>query len=148
MLTRTFQLAEADLAQQALNAATQVTQTVGQTAQFATKNATETFSRFVEGDDASTHARGAVAPEKRDFWDSFGAAPTGPSKDKQDFWNSFGASAASAEGGRAAAKPASVGTSAMRKGPSSSGAGGAGGNGYEKLARKDKDGQEDEWGEW
>lgn len=122
-------------------AATQVTQTVGHTAQLATRNATDTFSRFVEGDDATharAEARGTAEPAKRDFWDSFGAAPSGPSKDKQDFWDSFGAAPASEDG--RASKPVSVGTAAMRKGPS----------GSSLLNNKTprKDGQEDEWGEW
>jgi len=137
------QLAEADLAQQALMAATQVTQTVGQTAQFATKNASETFNRFVEGGDARPSRRGeAVEPEKRDFWDSFGAAPAGPSKDKQDFWDSFGASPEPVIGGALssrAVKPATVGTAAMKKSTNGSGSSGT-------ASRKD--GQEDEWGEW
>jgi len=122
-------------------AATQVTQTVGQTAQFATKNATETFSRFVEGDDARSSRRGAAEPEKRDFWDSFGAAPAGPRKDKQDFWDSFGASPAAAGEADSSRtpKPATVGTAATKKNTNGSGS-------SSKAPRKD--GQEDEWGEW
>lgn len=69
-----------------------------------------------------------MEPEKRDFWDSFGAAPAGPSKEKQDFWNSFGDAS---EG-----KPSSVGTAAMRKGPN------GGVSSSSKAAAK---GGEDEW---
>jgi ADP-ribosylation factor GTPase-activating protein 1 len=65
---------------------------------------------LVEGDDGHrSGTRSAVEPEKKDFWDSFGAPPSGPSKDKQDFWGEF----ASAGEPRAATKP--IGTAASKK---------------------------------
>lgn len=128
------QLAEADIASQARNTAG----TLGQTLQSGVANANTQFSRFVEGDESSssTGRRGAAEPERRDFWESFGAAPKGPAKDKQDFWDEFataGETRASATMERK--KPSGIGTSAMKKG----GVGGGMGGG----AKKD-----DEWGEW
>lgn len=84
---------------------------LGQGIQYGTKNAAETFNKFVEGDDRLAPRAGGPAPEKQDFWDSFGDAPKGPANDKKDFWDDFAASAESAQ----TSKPASIGTSAMKK---------------------------------
>jgi ADP-ribosylation factor GTPase-activating protein 1 len=74
----------------------------------------------VEGDDRQQTRRGGVEPEKKDFWDSFGAPPAGPSKDKQDFWDEFSsAGEARAQskpvGSMASKKPTGIGTSAVKK---------------------------------
>lgn len=102
-------LAEADIAAQARLAAAQV----GQTVQAGTKSAAENFNRFVEGDERLAPGGKGPAPEKQDFWDSFGDAPKGPSNDKKDFWDDFASAGevAQAKGG----KPTSIGTSAMKK---------------------------------
>lgn len=118
------QLAESDLAAQARIQAGQL----GQNLQGSTRYAAESFNRFVEGDERG--ARSAKAPEKAEFWDSFGAAPTGPSSDKKDFWDSFAAAGEASP--QKQAKPTSIGTSAMKK-PTAGGAG-----------KKD----EDAWGDW
>ncbi|KAI4702984.1 hypothetical protein J4E81_001857 [Alternaria sp. BMP 2799] len=139
-------LAEADLATQARTTAG----TLGQTLQSGVANANTQFTRFVEGGDSahpssssSSSSRAPLSgqrePERKDFWESFGAAPAGPAKDKQDFWDEFGSAGearAGAAGGMAGKKPSGIGTSAMKKG---GGGGGMGGGG----AKKD-----DEWGEW
>ena len=89
----------------------------------------------MEGDDAS-HSRnrgGGPAPEKADFWDSFGAAPQGPSKDKKDFWDEFAAAGESVQTAKTQPKPSSIGTAAMKK-P-------GGGAGAPKK-------ENEEWSEW
>ncbi|KAF2456429.1 hypothetical protein BDY21DRAFT_322704 [Lineolata rhizophorae] len=125
-------------------------QAARQAAASASKNANDAFARFVEGDEdhqcatqptattnttaarssASTRARPDA--DRRDFWDSFGAPPSGPSRDKKDFWDEFAAAAAPKS------KSTSIGTSAMKK--PAAGSGGAGG-----AAGKDGD---DGWGDW
>ncbi|KAF2477469.1 ArfGap-domain-containing protein [Lindgomyces ingoldianus] len=87
-------LAEADLAAQARNTAA----TLGQGIQSTTTGAATALTRFVEGDEHSPNnpkphpnAKRSVEPEKKDFWDSFGAPPDGPAADKKDFWDDFGA---------------------------------------------------------
>ncbi|KAJ9622647.1 Zn finger-containing GTPase- Activating Protein for ARF [Taxawa tesnikishii (nom. ined.)] len=122
-------LAEADLATQARLAATQV----GTTLQSTTRNAADNFNRFVEGDDHSG-TRGP-APERRDFWDSFGDAPKGPSNDKKDFWDEFSAVGEQRMAHTQPKSTTSIGTSAMKKPAASSTA----------PAAKDKD---DGWGDW
>ena len=92
-----LQLAEADLATQARLKAAQVAQNI----QSGTKTASDSFSRFVEGEanHASTNssrARDTVDPDKREFWDSFAAAAE--------------------ERSSAASKPSAIGTAAMKKG--------------------------------
>lgn len=73
-----------------------------------------------------------MEPERKDFWESFGEAPKGPSKDKQDFWDEFAsAGETKVNATQAKSKPSGIGTSAMKKNT-----GGAG-------AKKD-----DGWGEW
>lgn len=83
---------------------------------------------------SGTRSGGAAAPEKKDFWDSFGADPAGPPKEKKDFWDDF-AAAGEAKTQQAQqqqqAKPRNVGTSAMK---SSSG-----------PSKKEEDGT---WGDW
>ncbi|KAL5379553.1 hypothetical protein DPSP01_008430 [Paraphaeosphaeria sporulosa] len=115
-------LAEADLASQAR----QTVGVVGQGLQTGVATAGTTFNRFVEGSDGpASSSRSRAEPEKKDFWDSFGAPPAGPAADKKDFWDEF-----SNVGGQAAAgakKPSGIGTSAMKK-----------------PATK----KEEEWGDW
>lgn len=134
------QLAEADLASQARNTAA----SLGQGIQSGATAAGGALNRFVEGSDGHSSNR-SVQPEKKDFWDSFGAEPKGPSADKKDFWDDFGAApkgpskdkqdfwdefATAGEtrsqtvGTGAAKKPSGIGTAAMKKK------------------------KEDEWGDW
>ncbi|OMP82306.1 ADP-ribosylation factor GTPase-activating protein GCS1 [Diplodia seriata] len=122
------------IAAQARNAA----MTIGQTAQFAGKNASESFNRFIEGDD--THAprngngnakKGGPDEDHKDFWDTFGAPPAGPPAEKKSFWDEF---ASAGEQTASKPKPTSVGTAAMKKG----------GSGSAPAAKKDDDG----WGDW
>ncbi|KAL9124178.1 MAG: hypothetical protein Q9217_006472, partial [Psora testacea] len=89
-------LAEADLAAQARQTAASAAKTI----QTGTKGAAEKLNNFIENEGAGPSARSkpAVAPERQDFWDSFGDA-------------------------RAENKGNAIGTAAMRKG----GGGGAGG---------------------
>lgn len=92
-----MQLAEADLATQARLKAAQVAQNI----QSGTKNASESFNRFVEGESnptstPSSRPRDTVDPDKRDFWDSFAAAAE--------------------ERSSTTSKTSAIGTAAMRKG--------------------------------
>lgn len=110
--------------------------TIGQTAQFAGKNATDSFNRFIEGED--THAprngsakKGSPDEDHKDFWDSFGEPPAGPPAEKKSFWDEF---ASAGEQATSKPKPTSVGTAAMKKG----------GSGSAPAAKKDDDG----WGDW
>lgn len=79
-----------------------------------TKTAAESLNRFVEGEHPGGgpggSSTGSRDPEKRDFWDSFGAPPKGPAEDKKDFWDSFAAAAESKT-----ETNSSIGTSAMKK---------------------------------
>ena len=91
---------------------------MGQTIQASAANAGSAFNRFVEGEPSGNTRRG-VEPAKKDFWDEFGAAPSGPSRDKQDFWDDF-ASAGEAKSNATSGlgqkpKPSGIGTSAMKK---------------------------------
>lgn len=110
---------------------------MGQTLQSGVASANQQFTRFVEGDDSSSaQRRGGPEPERKDFWESFGAAPKGPAKDKQDFWDEF----ASAGEARTNAtmekkKPSGIGTSVVKK---------SGGSGSMSGAVK----KDDEWSEW
>ena len=122
-----LKLAESDLAAQARIQAGQL----GQNLQGGTKTVADSFNRFVEGDDRSAAVRsGGKAPEKADFWNSFGAPPAGPSNDKKGFWDDFAAAGDVAQ--QKTAKPTSIGTSAMKK-PAPGAAG-----------KKD----DDSWGDW
>ena len=147
LLIRVIQLAEADLAAQARQTAA----TLGQGIQQGTSAAATSLSRFVEGsaDDhdpnqsSANRSRSTTAPEKKDFWDSFGQPPTGPAPDKRDFWDEFSsagevrAAGAGVGVGAARSKPAGIGTAAMKKGGAGAGAGG-----------QAPAGKEDEWGDW
>lgn len=121
----TSQLAEADLASQARNTAG----VVGQGLQSGATAAGTTFNRFVEGSDSPSYRRVGAEPEKKDFWDSFGAPPKGPAEDKKDFWDEFASAGETRTQtvGTAGKKPSGLGTSAMKK-----------------PAKKDEDG----WGDW
>ncbi|KAF3036849.1 Zn finger-containing GTPase- Activating Protein for ARF [Didymella heteroderae] len=125
-------LAEADLATQAQKTAG----LMGQTIQASAANAGTAFNRFVEGD-SSNSTRGGAQPAKKDFWDEFGAAPKGPSRDEQDFWDEFasaGETRTNATSGLGQkSKPSGIGTSAMKK---SGGSGSA-------TGKKD-----DKWEDW
>lgn len=89
---------------------------LGQNLQSGTKAAAEGFNRFVEGDERlapRSNASGGPAPDKRDFWESFGEAPKGPAPEKKDFWDDFAAAGETAA--QTKPKPTSIGTSAMKK---------------------------------
>ena len=108
------QLGESDFAAQARLAAAQA----GKGIQTGAKTAGDSFSRFVEGEEGGRPGPGGARradPERKDFWDSFGAPPAGEGP---------------------AAKPTSIGTSAMKKGTGSGGFGGG-------SSAKD----EEEWGD-
>lgn len=85
------QIASSDLAAQARLAALQA----GQGLQAGAKGAADSISKFVEGQDdgAAGSARRKAEPERKDFWDSFGAPDNTESS-----------------------KPSSIGTSAMKGG--------------------------------
>ena len=86
------QIAASELAAQARQAAAQA----GQGIQSGAKNATDSISRFVEGQDGravGSAAKATVEPEKKDFWDSFGVPAAAPQE-----------------------QPSSIGTTALRKG--------------------------------
>ncbi|KAL9629095.1 MAG: hypothetical protein Q9164_007024, partial [Protoblastenia rupestris] len=63
-------IAEADLATQARLTAASAAKTI----QTGTKDAAEKFNNFIEneGDGPAPRSKPAVAPERQDFWDSFG----------------------------------------------------------------------------
>jgi len=138
-------LAEGDLAAQARATAGKL----GTTVQQGTRGLGDQFNRFVDpeqqhpqggaGVGGAGRSRGVVQPEKKDFWDSFGADPAGPPKEKQDFWDDFAAAGESAAHSKAASKPSSIGTSAMKT--SSGGAG----NGSAGAKREEG---ESGWGDW
>ena len=73
----------------------------GQTIQSGAKGAADSINKFVEGQDdkaSGVAARGNAAPERQDFWDSFGASEV------------------TAEHGSGHGKPSTLGTSAMKRG--------------------------------
>lgn len=82
------QIAESDLAAQARAAALQASQGI----QSSAKGAAESLNKFVEGQDGSLNGRRNVEPERKDFWDSFGA----PAEE--------------------ASRPSGLGTTAIKKG--------------------------------
>lgn len=88
-----MQIAESDLAAQARMTAAQAAKNI----QTGTKGAAEKFNQFVEnsgeGSGSGGAARSKAAPERQDFWDSFGDAEADKNKDNS-----------------------SIGTAAMRKG--------------------------------
>ena len=109
---------------------------MGQTIQASAANAGSAFNRFVEGESSSNTHRN-VEPAKKDFWDEFGTASKGPSRDKQDFWDEF-ASAGETRANTTAGlgqkpKPSGIGTSAMKKNSGSAPA----------VGKKD-----DKWEDW
>lgn len=114
---------------------------LGSGLQHTSRGLNDQFNRFVDpehsGAGGAGGSRSAVAPEKKDFWDSFGADPAGPPKEKKDFWDDF-AAAGEAKAAQQQPKPRNVGTSAM-KNAGSSGAGGP------AASKKDDDGG---WGDW
>lgn len=124
-------LQEGDLAAQARAAA----MNAGSVLQQGTRGLGDQFNKFVDPEHAQAGpGQRRAAPEKKDFWDSFGQDPAGPPKDKQDFWDDFAAAGQSAT--QQKAKPTTLGTSAMKTSSGGSGAGPAG--------KKEEDG----WGEW
>lgn len=110
--TDNTQLAEGDLAEKARIAATQV----GQNIQAGTRTAAESLNRLVEGEGHSASAASSD-PEKRDFWDGFGAQPKGPPAEKKDFWDSFSAHTEEHARNTGAPTNSSIGTSAMKGAP-------------------------------
>lgn len=129
-------IASSDFAAQARQTALHL----GTNVQQGAKGFGDQFGKFIDpeqqaGGVGGGNAKGA--PEKKDFWDSFGQDPAGPPQEKREFWDSFSAAGEAATQQKAGAgpKPTSIGTSAMKTG------GGGGGGG----AKKD-DG--DNWGEW
>ena len=64
------QIAASDLASQARAAALQA----GQGIQSGAKGAAESINKFVEGHDGGAAGRRNAEPERKDFWDSFGAS--------------------------------------------------------------------------
>ena len=97
-----LQIAEADLATQARLTAAQVAQKV----QTGTKGAAEQFNKFVEDSGGAGGAKGASRstkePERKDFWDSFGA----PAGEEQGSVNKL----------NVGSKPSAIGTAAMKSG--------------------------------
>ncbi|MCJ1353979.1 MAG: Zn finger-containing GTPase- Activating Protein for ARF [Icmadophila ericetorum] len=71
-------IVESDLAAQARITAAQAAQTVREGTASVASQASSQFNRFVEGE--SGPARSVVQPEKKDFWDSFGAPVEGEKK--------------------------------------------------------------------
>ncbi|KAK5726666.1 Zn finger-containing GTPase- Activating Protein for ARF [Elasticomyces elasticus] len=95
------------------------------TVQQGTKGLGEQFSKFVDPDagghtggtsQAARGGRGGPAPEKPEFWDSFGADPAGPPKEKKDFWDDFAGAAETAAQAKAKPQSGSLGTSAIKTG--------------------------------
>lgn len=76
-----LQVAASDLTHTARLTAAQVAQTVQSTVQTGTKGAAEQFQRFVEGEGTAASATSSrtkgIEPEKKDFWDAFGAPASG-----------------------------------------------------------------------
>ena len=130
-------LQSADLAAQAKQLGTNL----GTGIQHTSRGLNNSINSFIDPDHqqgAASGSRtsgtrgGAAAPEKKDFWDSFGADPAGPPKEKKDFWDDFAAAGeAKTQQQQQASKPRNVGTSAMK---SSSG-----------PSKKEEDGT---WGDW
>ncbi|KAL8949627.1 MAG: hypothetical protein Q9222_004272 [Ikaeria aurantiellina] len=126
--TNVVQLAAADLPTQARLTAAQVAQNI----QTGSKNAAESFNRFVEdsgsGTNSTTRKTAAVEPEHRDFWDTFGSPVDDDEKPVKSNLSSMGAvrssSPATTQGkGRGSPAPgmgkgngSAIGTAAMRKG--------------------------------
>ena len=114
---------------------------LGSTVQQGTKGLGDQFSKFVDPDaqpsSAPLSGRRAVEPEKKDFWDSFGADPNGPPKEKKEFWDDFSNVAAESK----AAKPTNLGTSALKPGNAEGGSGSS----HAPIGGRKEDGG---WGDW
>lgn len=134
------QLQEGDFAAQAQRNL----QVFGSQAQQGVKGLGEQFNKFVDPEHTGHGggARGSEAPEKADFWDSFGQAPAGPPKEKKGFWDEF-ASAGEQAQQAGKGRPESIGTAALR--PGGGGGGGAGGSGSGGAGKRDEG---DGWGDW
>ncbi|KAI7378557.1 ADP-ribosylation factor GTPase-activating protein 1 [Hortaea werneckii] len=121
---------------------------LGNTAQSGLMGLGEQFNRFVdpEHENGGTNNRAGggsnTKPEKADFWDSFGQAPSGPPQEKRGFWDDFASAGEQAAQQKqqqmqgAGSGSTSIGTSAMK-------AGGPAGQGA--AARKEEG---DGWGDW
>lgn len=139
-------IASSDLAAQARAAAVQA----GTGIQSTAKSATESFNRFVEGQEPSARSaapagagagsvKKATEPERKDFWDSFGAAET----------TSTSTSAAH-DSDKPKPKSSSIGTAAMKTGGNGEGSAGAP-LGSAAAATKGKGkgmGEDDGWDDW
>ncbi len=147
-------IASSDLAAQARAAAMQA----GTGLQTSAKTATESFNRFVEGQEPNARsgtaagptttsagsAKRATEPERKDFWDSFGAATTSTST----------STPIGGETPKPKPKPSSIGTTAMKKGATTEGSGSAPLSSASTSAAapttgkgKDK-GKDDGWDDW
>ncbi|KAK3626842.1 ADP-ribosylation factor GTPase-activating protein gcs1 [Elasticomyces elasticus] len=115
------------------------------TVQQGTKGLGEQFSKFVDPDAPAAGrsrtagaGRGGPAPEKPEFWDSFGADPAGPPREKKDFWDDFAGAAETAAAAKQKPAGSSIGTSAMKTG-------GAGGSGAPAKGKSEGDAG---WKDW
>lgn len=95
---------------------------IGQGVQRSATVAGGAINRFVDPTASSNHAYQAVPREREEFWSNFGSEPSsggrrGPAPDKEDFWNSFGGGGGGGEESKPLApkKPSGIGTSAMKK---------------------------------
>jgi ADP-ribosylation factor GTPase-activating protein 1 len=112
-------IAASDLAAQARAAALQA----GTGIQSSAKSASESFNRFVDGQDQSSTRSSTAAG-------SAGAGRAEP--ERKDFWDTFGAPTATASGTGPEAtnpKPSSIGTAAMKKGAGPGNCSGSASNG-------------------
>lgn len=125
-------IADGEFAAQARATASQL----GNTVQQGTRGLGEQFNRFVDPDAPAGRRSGGPGPEKKDFWDSFGAAPGGPPAEKRGFWDDFAAAGESASATQQKPKPTSIGTAAMKP---------SGPTGSAGTAKKDDD---NAWGDW
>ncbi|KAF2862330.1 ArfGap-domain-containing protein [Piedraia hortae CBS 480.64] len=100
--------------------------TLGSQAQKGVRGLGEQFHKFVDPDDSN---QSRMEPERKEFWDNFGQAPTGPPKEKKAFWDEF-AAAGEARHKSSSSKSTNIGTGTVKPGSSSG---------------KKEDG---EWGDW
>ena len=116
--------------------------------QTGARSATDTFSRFVEGDEHHPGtAKSGPDPEKQDFWDSFASA--GETRmaeqeaarkkkmepERKDFWDEFASVGEQrVQQKTSAGREQNVGAAAMRKNTPGGGRGGAA--------------KDDEWEQW
>lgn len=127
-------IASGDFAAQARQTALQL----GTNVQQGARGLGDQFGKFIDPDQ-QPGGSGRAAPEKKDFWDSFGHDPAGPPKDKLDFWESFAANGEAATQSKASLKPTSIGTSAMKTSSNPNSA-----VPHSAVSKKD----DGEWGEW